>query len=154
MQAGTSIQQGFATAANAVAGVPIIGGQLSHGLRTAGASTGGAAASAGHQADNGVEKAATAIGWLIFLLPTILLLAGYLPGRIRQIRQMTAASRVLHASTQDPDRQLIAQRAAFALPYQKLLRHTTDPLDDLATGHYEPLIAAIFEDAGLRNPNR
>ncbi len=67
---------------------------------------------------------------------------------------MTAAGRVLHASTQEPDRRLIAQRAAFALPYQQLLRHTTDPLGDLATGHYEPLIAAIFEDAGLRNPNR
>lgn len=154
VQAGTSVQQGFGTAANAVAGVPIIGGQLSHGLRTAGASTGGAAAIAGHQAENGVEKAATATGWLVFLLPSAVLLAGYLPGRIRQIRQMTAAGRVLHASTQEPDRRLIAQRAAFALSYQQLLRHTTDPLEDLATGHYEPLIAAIFEDAGLRNPNR
>ena len=41
-------------------------------------------------------------------------------------------------------------RAAFALPYETLLRYTADPLGDLAAERYEPLIDAVLEDSGLR----
>lgn len=83
VSAGTSVQQGFGTAARAVSGVPIIGGELSRGLRSAGISTGGAAVTAGRQGESDVEKVATVIGWLTFLLPSALLLERYLPGRVR-----------------------------------------------------------------------
>lgn len=65
---------------------------------------------------------------------------------------MTAAERVLRPSADESHQRLIAQRAAFSLPYQQLLRHTSDPLKDLNAGHYEPLIAAILEDAGINYP--
>ena len=45
---------------------------------------------------------------------------------------------------------LLAQRAAFGLPYATLLRHTSDPLGDLKAGRLDGLIAAVLEDAGLR----
>lgn len=154
IQAGTSVQEGFGSAASAVAGVPVIGSQLSHGLSSAGVSTGGSAVAAGHQGNSAIDHAATTIGWLIFLLPGALLLLRYLPSRARQIRQMTAAARVFHDSANEHYRRLIAQRAVFALPYQQLLRHTRDPLKDLDAGHYEPLIAAALEDAGLSNPDQ
>ena len=41
-------------------------------------------------------------------------------------------------------------RAAFALPYETLLRYTDDPLGDLAAERYDPLIAAVLEDSGLK----
>lgn len=126
VQAGSSVQHAFRSAAGAVAGVPIIGSELSHGLKTAGVSTAGAAVTAGHQGESDVARVATTIGWLTFLLPSGLLLGRYLPGRVRQIRRMTAAERVLRPSADESHQRLIAQRAAFSLPYQQLLRHTSD----------------------------
>lgn len=148
-QAGSSVQRGFDSAASSVAGAPIIGGQLSQGLRSAGASTGGSATSAAQQSESDVATAATVLGLLTFLLPAALILQRYLPARWRQIRRMTAAMRVLHAATDQQRGALLAQRAAFSLPYHQLLRHTTDPLGDLQAGRYEPLIAAVLEDAGI-----
>jgi hypothetical protein len=153
-QAVSSVQQGFGAAAAAVGGVPIVGGQLSGSLRTAGVDCGGAAASSARQADRDIGRAATLIGWLIFLLPAAVLLGRYLPCRVRQIRQMTAAPRVLIDSGDGAQRRLIAERGAFSLPCRQLLRHTRQPLTNLAEGHYQPLIDAILEDAGIRRRPR
>jgi len=149
VQAGRSVQEGFGAAGSAVSGVPIIGGTLAHGLRSAGSSTGGAAVTAGYQGERDIERAATLIGWLTFLLPAALILQRYVPRRARQINRLTAAARVLQPRTGEDHRRLIAQRAAFSLPYQQLLRYTRDPLADLQAGRYEPLVAALLEDAGL-----
>ena len=46
-------------------------------------------------------------------------------------------------------RRLLATRAAFHLPFGTLLRHTRDPLGDLAAGRHDALVAAELEDAGL-----
>jgi hypothetical protein len=45
-------------------------------------------------------------------------------------------------------------RAAFALPYGRLLEYTRDPLGDLAAGRYDALVAAALDEAGLRAPQR
>jgi hypothetical protein len=68
-QPGSSVQRDFGTAATAVGDVPTVGGQLSTSLRSAGAGTGGATARSAQQADRDIGRAATLIGWLIFLLP-------------------------------------------------------------------------------------
>lgn len=128
VQAGSSVQHAFSTAAGAVAGSPIIGSQLSSGLRTAGVSTGAAAITAGHQGQSDAAKLATLVSWLIFLLPSALLLQQYIPSRVRQIHRLTAAARVLHHSPDESYRRLIAQRGMFSLTYQQLLHHTHDPL--------------------------
>jgi hypothetical protein len=41
-------------------------------------------------------------------------------------------------------------RAAFSLSAAELARHTRDPIGDLAEGRYDPLIAAAYDEAGLR----
>ena len=41
-------------------------------------------------------------------------------------------------------------RAAFSLHAAELARHTNDPIGDLAAGHYDPLIDAAYDEAGLR----
>jgi hypothetical protein len=52
----------------------------------------------------------------------------------------------------DPQRRrILAERAAFSLPYTRLLAYTPDPLGDLAAERYDSLVAAL-EDAGLRSP--
>jgi hypothetical protein len=79
--------------------------------------------------------------------PPAVLLGRYLPGRVRHICQTTAAARVLIDSGDAAPRRLIAGRSAFSLPYRPLLRHTRQPLAELAEGRYQPLIDAILEDA-------
>ena len=150
-QAGTSVQRGLGAAASAVSNLPLVGGQLSSGLRAAGAHTGATAVQAGRQSNHAIAAAATLLAWLIFLVPGLALLAAHLPSRVRQIHRLTAAGRML---TQPPDAaqtRMLAQRAAFSLSYRQLLRHSRQPMTDLENGHYRPLIDALPEDVGLRS---
>jgi hypothetical protein len=68
------------------------------------------------------------------------------------VRRLTTAGRMLGGALSAERRRLLAMRAAFGLPYDTLLAHTPDPIGALAEGDYEPLLAALFEDAGLRPP--
>ena len=147
--AGSSVEGALGRAGDAVGGAPIVGGQLGDALRDAGAGTGGRAAATAREGDERIRALADLGGWLTFLLPTALLLSRALPPRVGQVRRLTAASRVLRAPADDERRLLLAQRAAFGLPFATLLRHTPDPLGDLAAGRLDGLVAAVREDAGL-----
>jgi hypothetical protein len=148
--AGSSIQSGFDAAADAVGGVPLVGGKIAGGLRDAGQGTGGNVAELGTSGENGVHRLANLLGVLTFLLPSVLVLMGALPRRVALVRRLTDAAQVLREPQSVERRRLVAMRAAFGLPYGQLLAHTRDPLGDLAAERYEPLVAAALEDAGLR----
>lgn len=148
--AGSAVQTGFDSAADQVDDIPLAGGQIADGLRSAGENTGGTVADAGTRGERRVHRLAVMLGILTFLLPAAALLSRVVPRRIEQIRTLTNAVRVLSPIENDERRRLVAMRAAFALPYGQLLTHTRDPLGDLAAGRYDALIDAIAEDAGLR----
>ena len=146
---GEVVQNGFESAGDAVDGVPVVGGELGDALRDAGEGTGGEVADAGREGEERVHDLADLLGVLFFAVPATILLALTLPSRIRQIRNLNASDRLLDTSTEER-RRLIAMRAAFSLPAAELARHTRDPIGDLAEGRYEPLIAAAYDEAGLR----
>jgi hypothetical protein len=148
--AGSAVQSGFASAADAVDDIPLAGDKIADGLRGAGESTGGTVADAGTRGERRVHRLALLLGFLTFLLPAAALLSRVVPQRLEQIRTLTTAVRVLSPIEDDERRRLVAMRAAFSLPYEKLLAHTRDPLGDLAAGRYDALVDAIAEDAGLR----
>jgi len=150
--AGRSVQTGFQDAGGVVGGVPIVGGALKDALNNAGAQTGGNAIALGKQGEAAVNDAATLLGWVTFGLPTLLLLLWAVPRRYFRVRRMNAALRILQGAESPERRRLLAMRAAFDLPYGTLLSYTQDPIGDLAEGRYEPLLHAVFEDAGLRAP--
>jgi hypothetical protein len=147
---GEAVQGGFESAADAVDGTPIVGGEIADGLREAGEGSGGNVADLGRTGENKVHYLANVLGFVTFAAPAALLLLWMVPPRIRQIRQLTAAARVLREPAGER-RRLLAMRAAFALPYGQLLRYTSDPIGDLAEERYEALVAAVLEDAGLRH---
>jgi hypothetical protein len=161
--AGGAIRNGFGTAAGAVDGVPIVGDSLSGALRDSGDAAGGEVerqaavperrvVAAGREAEAQTLRTANVVGWAIFLVPTVLLLARVGPQRVRQAMELTQAHRVLAGvAPRDPERvRALAERAAFGLPYGSLLRHTPDPIGDLLEHRHDRLLAALGEEAGLR----
>jgi hypothetical protein len=151
---GEAVSSGFETAAEAVDGTPVVGDELSDGLREAGEGSGGEVTDLGERGEDGAHRLADLLGVLTFALPAGLLLLFVLPPRIELARRVTAAARVLSEPDSEERRRVVAMRAAFALPYGTLLRYTRDPLGDLAAGRYDPLVEAAFDDAGLRPPKR
>ncbi len=148
--AGSAVQDGFGSAAGAVGGTPIVGGKLSGALRDAGKGSGGQAAVAGRKGEDGVHRLAKLLGWLTFLIPAGLILSRFGPPRVAQVRRLTAAATALKDPGDPARRGLLAQRAAFGLPYATLVRFTRDPLGDLAAGRHDGLVAAALDEAGLR----
>ena len=148
--AGSSIQGGFDSAADAVDSTPLVGGDLARGLRDAGEGSGGNVAELGIQGEEKAHRLADLLGLVTFGLPALFLLGNALPARVDQIRRLTAASKVLGEPKSSERRRLVAMRAAFSLPYGELLRFTRDPLGDLEAERYDALVTAAFEDVGLR----
>lgn len=149
----------FDTAGGAVQGIPLVGGQLSGALRSAGrsvtrpvtrASDAQAArlVAAGREEVRQTYRLARLMGWLTFVIPALLLLAVALPRRIAQVRRLTAAHRILPGAPPG----VLAARAAYGLPLRALSRHTPDPFGDLAAGRHAGLLAALAEDAGVTLP--
>jgi hypothetical protein len=152
--AGTAVQDGFEGAADAASGLPVVGGEVGDALRDAGSGTGGEVADAGGAGEERVHDLANLLGFLFFAIPAFILLALTLPGRIRQVRELNAAQRLLAEPLSDERRRLLAMRAACSLPARDLVRYTKDPLGDLEAGRYEPLVAAAYEAEGLAPPTR
>jgi hypothetical protein len=150
--AGTSVENGFDSAGDAVDNVPLVGGPLGGALRGAGEGTGGNVADLGRAGEDAVHRLALILGLVIFGVPAAVLLLAWLPNRIRAARELTEAERVLRPDSTPERRRLLAMRAAFSLPYGQLLAYTRDPLGDLAAERYDALVAAALEDAGLRAP--
>jgi hypothetical protein len=123
---------------------------LGEGVRRAGAAVpfvGGPVEDLGRRGEDDVHRLANLLGLLVFALPSALALWHFLPRRVAQVRRLTVADRVLRGA---PEREL-AMRAAFSLPYGRLLAWTDDPLGDLAAQRYDRLVAAALDDAGLRS---
>lgn len=151
---GNAVQDGFGAAADAVSGVPVVGGEVGDALRDAGASTGGNVADAGQAGEDRVHELANLLGFMFFAIPASILLLTTLPGRIRQVRELNAAQSFLGEPNSEERRRLIAMRAAFSLPARDLVRFTKDPIGDLELGRYDALIAAAYEAEGLTAPAR
>jgi hypothetical protein len=150
--AGEAVHGGFEGAADRVDEVPLAGGRIADALRGAGEETGGEVAELGSSGERAAHRLADVLGLLFFGLPTLLVLLRWLPARVQQVQALTAAARVLREPESSERRRAIAMRAAFSLPYGQLVQHTRDPLGDLLAERYDPLVAAVLEDAGLRPP--
>jgi hypothetical protein len=153
-EAGSSIQDGFDTAADAVDDTPIVGGEVADGLRGAGEGSGGNVSKLGQEGEDKTHQLADILGLVTFFVPATFLVLLVVPSRIAQVRQLTAAERVLLQRETPEQQRLIAMRAAFTLPYGQLLAYTRDPLGDLEHGRHDALIQAVLEDAGLRSSRR
>jgi hypothetical protein len=125
---------------------------LGEGVRKAGGSVpfgiGNPVEDLGRRGENGVHSLANLLAAITFGLPAAVVIWHFVPRRVAQVRRLNVAAHALEGA---PEREL-AMRAAFALPYERLLAFTDDPLGDVAAGRYDRLVAAVLDDAGLRRP--
>jgi hypothetical protein len=85
-----------------------------------------------------VERAASLLGWLVFLIPVVLLLVLWLPARIRFFLRARAAQRFLDA---DADLDLFALRAMVGQPMHVIAAISDDPVAAWRRGDREVIRA-------------
>lgn len=122
-QAGASFAENLAAAGEQLGGVPLVGEGIRAPLDAA-AGAGGAVADAGRSQQELVESLATTVGWVIVVVPLLVLALVWALPRIRFARRSALVRRMLAAGlTADT----LAARALAQQPLRRLARVHPDP---------------------------
>ena len=142
----------FSDAAGQAAGVPGLGEQLRRPFDSASGSLGDLVASA-EQTVQTINRIAALAGWLTFLVPVGLLIAYWLPRRLRFYRLAKAAQAFLD---DEADLDLFALRAMATQPLHVLARISPDPVAAWRAGDravIDRLAEVELQRDGLRRPD-
>ncbi|MDN5770758.1 MAG: hypothetical protein L0H24_07685 [Microlunatus sp.] len=111
-------------AADKLSGLPGLGPAIRQPFDNAARRLDGLTAAADHQVAV-IERAALVLGWSTFLIPVLLVVAVWLPARVRFVVQARAAER-FRGTEAGVD--LLAIRAIATQPLQRLGQISTDPI--------------------------
>lgn len=111
-------------AGDTAADVPLVGDELAVPFGHAAGSLDDLAAAAAEQVAT-IERVADIVGWVVLLLPILVVVALWLPVRVRFVRSARAARRFIDAA---PDLDLFALRAMATQPMPVLARISGDPV--------------------------
>ncbi len=127
--------------------IPLVGGSIgsiADKVDALGAST----AQQGRNGKDAVWKAALSIGILLTLLPTVPVLAVWIPVRVGIERERTSLRAALEAN--EPGVwEYLAVQAADELSFRDLREISADPWEDIRHGNYESLARVEIERLGL-----
>lgn len=140
-------------AATSAGQVPGLGEQLRRPFDAASGSLGDLVATADRQAAS-IERLATVMGWLVFLIPVTTVLLFWLPRRVRFVRRAHAAQQFIDAQ---PDLDLFALRALANQPMHVLAGISDDPVGAWRSGDrrvIDALAEVELRQAGLSLPTR
>jgi hypothetical protein len=146
-----SLAENFREAAAEAAKVPVAGEQLRRPFDAAAVTLGNLITSANEQVAS-IERLALLVGWLVFLIPVTIVVAFWLPRRIRFYRQARASQAFLDALA---DLDLFALRAMAAQPLYVLAQISDDPVKAWLSGDREvinKLAEVELKRNGLRMP--
>lgn len=150
-ETASSMGAEFRTAASQAGAVPVIGDQLRRPFDGAADSLGGLAASVLAQAAS-IERLATIVGWLVFIIPVAIVVAIWLPNRVRFFVRARAAQLFIDSAA---DLDLFALRAMATQPMQVLARISSDPVSAWRRGDTEvisQLAGVELKRVGLKPP--
>lgn len=152
-QVATDLQRQATDAATQASGVPLVGSDLRQPFDGMSTTLRDLAAAAADQVTQ-IEQAATLIGWLVFAMPTLMLIAVWLP---RRLAFASKARETLALVRSSDGTQLLALRALANQPLAELRAAASDPVMAWRTGDPEALgrLAELeLATAGVRRPRR
>jgi hypothetical protein len=147
------LAKNFTEAAGQAQQVPGVGDQLRRPFDAASATLGSLITSANHQVAS-IERLALVMGWLVFLIPVTVVIAFWLPRRIRFYRLARAAQQFIDSSA---DLDLFALRAMASQPMHILAAVSDDPVAAWRSGDIaviNRLAELELRQSGLRMPDR
>jgi hypothetical protein len=146
VSAGDSVS-GVSEAISGLEGTPLIGGTLG-AIANRIDDLGAATAQQGRDGKDAVWKAALAIGILIALLPTLPILAIWIPVRVGVERERSSLRAALKAN--EPGVwEYLALQAVDDMSFRDLRRVSADPWEDIRRGNYETLARVEIDRLGL-----
>ena len=149
MSAGQGLQDNLATASEAAGGVAVVGDELQAPIEEASAAA-GVVTDAGARQVEVAQSAANWVGWAVFLLPALAVLALYVPRRWAYAVQ-AGRTRQVASSVEGAD--LLALRALTRQPLQKLQSVSRSPAEEWRRGDagtIAMLARLELDDLGLR----
>lgn len=145
-RAGVDLEQRLVDLGVEMSDVPVVGDDLREPFAAA-SQAGRSLADAGRAQQDIVQDVALWLGVLFALLPILLAVGQWLPGRLAWIKEASAASRI---RVEAYDLYLFALRAVATRPLPELLKATPDPAGAFVSGDYEPLATLELKELGLR----
>ncbi len=143
--AGNDFAANFDSIADRVVDLPIVGEDVQAPFSAA-AGAGRSFAQAAQTQQEIVHTIAFVLGLLFALIPIVLILVHYAPGRIRWIREASAAAKLRIDAA---DLELFALRAVATRPLYELQRVCPDPAAALAARDFEALANLELNALGL-----
>lgn len=148
-EAGAGLRDNLSEAGDAAGGLPVVGDELQAAIGQAGEAA-AVVEDSGRRQAAAARRAADWIGWAVFLLPVLALLAAWLPRRL-SYALLAARTRRLADSAEGAD--LIALRALTHQPLQRLQSVSRAPAEEWRRGDAGTiaLLARLeLDDLGLR----
>lgn len=150
---GDEVERQLTDAATQAGGVPVVGDGLRRPFDDLAGSVEAMAGYAQQQVTS-IEQAATLIGWLVFAIPALLLVALWLP---RRLAFAAGARETLELVSTADGSQLLALRALATQPLSMLRTVAPDPVAAWRVG--DPVVTAQLAElelvrAGVARPRR
>jgi hypothetical protein len=135
-------------------GVPYVTDFLKRAATALQAHSGDSLITAGQAGSRGIHQLGLVLGIITAAVPILVVLAIYVPRRVRLIYDMqgvhVTVKRALAVPELSPQMlEILAARALFTMPYHQLLRYSENPAQDWHNRHYANLAQAEMERHGL-----
>jgi hypothetical protein len=153
VRAGTAVGE-TGRALRALEGLPFVGDRIG---RVAGQVDAAAtqAVRSGRESRDSVQSLSVLLGFSVGIIPTLPILAMYVPFRVSRAREVRAIRKAAARAQGDPMfEEYLAHRAVENLPYHKLREITANPWRDLEEGRHSALADAELHRLGLRRIRR
>jgi len=110
--------------------------------------------SAGKTGSHGIHLLALILAVMVTAIPLVFALLVYFPRRVRLIHDMRGVHVTLRRALARPELgprmlEILAGRAIYTMPYNRLLEYSTNPAEDWYLRRFEPLARAELERHGL-----
>src|SRR5436305_5125724 len=149
--AGQQVNDAVSHVQHAVGSLPLVGPALSgdlnplHGVPHAVVTT-------GYQGLQAIHHLALLLGVVVAGVPLLVVVLIYFPLRRRKARGFRSLARIVRqpgANAVAATMQVLAARALYTLPYDRLLRYSRDPIGEWREGRYYNLARAAMAEEGL-----